>query len=55
MTRWEQKTLFSKCGEQKPFFKKPSILLIPQQQQAIKHYMFVAIASGGLVSGIHKI
>ena len=40
MTKWDTKPLFQKvgnknpfqCGEQYPFFKKPSILLIPQQQ-----------------------
>jgi hypothetical protein len=33
------KNPFSKCGEQKPFFKKPSILLIPQQQLLCKYYL----------------
>jgi hypothetical protein len=38
MTRWEQKPLFPKCGEEKPLFKNPSILLIPQQHTPPKDF-----------------
>lgn len=46
MTKWDTKPLFQKvgnknpfqCGEQYPFFKKPSILLIPQQHTPPKDF-----------------